>query len=193
MWQAKRSPLNAPAQALTLPVNTEGRQGGHSCCGGRGRPAETVFIITPRNTENKTKKNKTPRQKRGAVRPPAAVCGREITMNNEKNPSVREHGTFSLFAWQALPSPVDRCELYKLAVIWIAVISQRCFSRSEEVVQGRTAAQTCLQSWSDSQFSNYLMCSFRSYKSTLWAFNQSEERLASRNTAQPDAQSSMHF
>lgn len=43
MWQTKRSPLNVLTHTLTFPVNLEGRQGGHLCCGGRVRPAETGF------------------------------------------------------------------------------------------------------------------------------------------------------
>lgn len=34
MWQTKRSLLNILTHTLTFPVNLEGRQGGHLCCGG---------------------------------------------------------------------------------------------------------------------------------------------------------------
>lgn len=83
MWQTKRSPLNALTHTLTFPVNLEGRQGGHLCCGGRARAAETVFIITPPPLQKK------PCQKPSAVWPPAAACGRE---NNNKQWKIRESG-----------------------------------------------------------------------------------------------------
>lgn len=100
MWQTKRSLLNILTHTLTFPVNLEGRQGGHLCCGGGVQPAGTVFIITRTN----------PRQKCRAVWPPAAACGRTRTINHEKSESRKgvEH-----------PQPFGQARVFLCVWLWV--------------------------------------------------------------------------
>ncbi len=157
MWQTKRSLLNALTHALTFPVNLEGRQGVHLCCGGRARAAETVFIITPRK----------PCQKPRAVWPPAAAaCGREITINNEKSESQKAWNVLGPFLSGCAASRVslwilytyghlDFCDLRGeiLETLWPEkVIHSPAHSQVDgwdQWASQKNSYSTCLQSWFD--------------------------------------------
>lgn len=162
MWQTKRSLLNALTRVLTFPVNLEGRQGGHLCCGGRAQAAETVFIITP------TKPCQRPR----AVWRPAA-CGREITINNEKSESQEVWNiSWTLFC-ETLQSPTYHYEFYILTVILISVISEGIFQEVCGTKLWQVHRCTSHKNSCPNMLTNliwltiYLMYSFWWYKSNL--------------------------
>lgn len=164
MWQTKRSPLNALTHTLTFPVNLEGRQGGHLCCGGRAWAAGTVFIITPRKTLSETQSCLIPRCRLW-----------EGNNNKQWKIRVRRRGTFlgpflsgcavsRVSLWTLYTnSQLDFCDLRGviLETLWSekakhSLAHSQVDGRTSEPV-GKTAAQHAY--WHD-LINNYLMHSF---------------------------------
>lgn len=116
MWQTKRSLLNALTHALTFPVNLEGRQGGHLCCGGRGRACRNSFHHYPQ--KKRGKKNLL-----AVWLHTAAACGRRNNNKQWKKLKIRRYTAFLGPVYQAVQSPVYQCEYHILTVIWISVIA----------------------------------------------------------------------